>query len=256
MTAPPLPPGSRAIARQACRWRHGRDGQNDRAGRLPPRPPARGPGRSRAAGARRNGPRPTSACARWPRRVGVSANAVYHHFANKEALLAALAAEGFRRLGQAQLNPPPRGLRCRAGRGASRWAGAGPLRSANRAPPPCPPRAAPLHQAGLAYVRFAMAHPALFRLMYGGFTAGQNHPELVNASMDSLEASNAGREPAPAGWGRRQPRVTAGHAAAVEHRARPEQPGAGGGSWGYFGSEPGEIADAVLARAQALLAKG
>lgn len=160
------------------------------------------------------------------RRVGVSANAVYHHFANKEALLAALAAEGFRRLGQAQLNPPPEAAGART----------------------------PLHQAGLAYVRFAMAHPALFRLMYGGFTAGQNHPELVNASMDSLEASMQ----------------AVGRQLAGE-RGRPASPQdmlllwsivhglsnlALGGQLGYFGSQPGEIADAVLARAQALLAKG
>lgn len=161
------------------------------------------------------------------RRVGVSANAVYHHFANKEALLAALAAEGFRRLGQAQLNPPAEATGVRS----------------------------PLHQAGLAYVRFAMAHPALFRLMYGGFTAGQNHPELVNASMDSLEASmQAANRHLPGG-----------------DDANPASPQdmlllwaivhglsnlALGGQLGYFGSEPGEIADAVLGRAQALLAKG
>ena len=36
------------------------------------------------------------------RRVGVTANASYRHFANKDALLQALAAEGFRRLSAAQ----------------------------------------------------------------------------------------------------------------------------------------------------------
>ncbi len=36
------------------------------------------------------------------RRVGVTANASYRHFANKDALLQALASEGFRRLRAAQ----------------------------------------------------------------------------------------------------------------------------------------------------------
>lgn len=160
------------------------------------------------------------------RRVGVSANAVYHHFANKEALLAALAAEGFRRLGQAQLNPPPEAAGART----------------------------PLHQAGLAYVRFAMAHPALFRLMYGGFTAGQNHAELVNASMDSLEASMqaVGRQLAGESGRPASPQDMLLLWSIVHGLSNL----ALGGQLGYFGSQPGEIADAVLARAQALLAKG
>lgn len=157
------------------------------------------------------------------RRVGVSANAVYHHFANKEALLAALAAEGFRRLARAQLSPSPEAR-------------------------------SPLHQAGLAYVRFAMAHPALFRLMYGGFTAGQNHPELVNASMDSLEASMQA-------VGGHLPQGGTGPEAlhdmllmwSIVHGLSNL---ALGGQLGYFGAQPVDIADAVLARAQALLAKG
>lgn len=161
------------------------------------------------------------------RRVGVSANAVYHHFANKEALLAALAAEGFRRLGQAQLNPPPEATGTRS----------------------------PLHQAGLAYVRFAMAHPALFRLMYGGFTAGQNHPELVNASMDSLEVSMQAANRHLPGGGDATPASPQDMLLlwSIVHGLSNL---ALGGQLGYFGSEPGEIADAVLARAQALLAKG
>lgn len=161
------------------------------------------------------------------RRVGVSANAVYHHFANKEALLAALAAEGFRRLGRAQLNPPPEATGTRS----------------------------PLHQAGLAYVRFAMAHPALFRLMYGGFTAGQNHPELVNASMDSLEASMQAANRHLPGGGDAAPASPQDMLLlwSIVHGLSNL---ALGGQLGYFGSEPGEIADAVLARAQALLAKG
>lgn len=75
------------------------------------------------------------------RRVGVSPNAAYRHFPDKEALLAALAAEGFQRLARMQ-----------AEAGAAEE----------------DPRAA-FRAMGLAYVRFARQHPALFRLMFGRF---------------------------------------------------------------------------------------
>ena len=161
------------------------------------------------------------------RRVGVSANAVYHHFANKEALLAALAAEGFRRLGQAQLNPPAEAAGARS----------------------------PLHQAGLAYVRFAIDHRGLFRLMYSGFTAGQNHPELVNASMDSLEASmQAANRHLPGGGD--APPASPQDMLLLWSIVHGLSNLALGGQLGYFGAQPDEIADAVLGRAQALLARG
>lgn len=181
------------------------------------------------------------------RRVGVSANAVYHHFANKEALLAALAAEGFRRLGQAQLNPPPDAVKPGASGASAAPQVEGALGS--------PAQRSPLHQAGLAYVRFAMAHPALFRLMYGGFTAGQNHPELVNASMDSLEASMQAANRHLPGGGDTAPASPQDMLLlwSIVHGLSNL---ALGGQLGYFGAEPGDIADAVLARAQALLAKG
>src|SRR3989344_594769 len=41
------------------------------------------------------------------RELGVSANAVYRHFADKEALLSALAAEGFRRFAREQREARP-----------------------------------------------------------------------------------------------------------------------------------------------------
>lgn len=86
------------------------------------------------------------------RRVGVSATAPYRHFADKEALLAAVAAEGFRALGQAM--------------GAAA-AGAG----------------APRNALGAAYVRFALAQPARFRLMFGqGVAAIARHPDLAAAA--------------------------------------------------------------------------
>jgi AcrR family transcriptional regulator len=72
------------------------------------------------------------------REVGVSATAVYRHFPDKAALMAALAREGLERLAQAQ-------------HAASRQAGGG---------------SAGFAATGRAYVRFALANPALFRLIF------------------------------------------------------------------------------------------
>ena len=72
------------------------------------------------------------------RTVGVSPAAVYRHFPNKDALLAELANEGLRILGTTQ-------------RAAYDAAGGGPSGFA---------------ETGRAYVRFALAHPALFRLIF------------------------------------------------------------------------------------------
>lgn len=72
------------------------------------------------------------------RAVGVSANAVYRHFPDKTALMTALAAEGLRELAEAQ-------------RAASEAAGGG---------------EAGFSATGRAYVRFAIARPALFRLIF------------------------------------------------------------------------------------------
>jgi len=78
------------------------------------------------------------------RAVGVSATAVYRHFPDKGAFLAALAAEGLRQLGAAQ-------------RVATEAAGGG-----DRG----------FKAAGAAYVRFAAANPALFRLAFSASGAG------------------------------------------------------------------------------------
>lgn len=72
-------------------------------------------------------------------RAGVSHMAAYRHFANKEALIAAIVAEGFRDLAHA--------LRAAAG--------------ANGDPEER------LLRMGVAYVRFACRHPELFQLMFG-----------------------------------------------------------------------------------------
>lgn len=80
------------------------------------------------------------------RRAGVSHNAPYRHFADRDALLAALAAEGFARLGDV--------LEVAQG-----------------------PRA-----RGEAYVRFALEHPERFRLMFGGLLRLDAHPGLGAAA--------------------------------------------------------------------------
>lgn len=71
------------------------------------------------------------------REVGVSATAVYRHFPDKAALLHALAEEGLEQLGKFQLE-------------AAEQAG---------------PHGA-FSATGRAYVRWALAHPALFRLIF------------------------------------------------------------------------------------------
>lgn len=86
------------------------------------------------------------------RSVGVSATAVYRHFPDKRALLSALADAGITKLGEAQ-------------RIASDAAGGGPAGFA---------------ATGRAYVRFALAHPALFRL---AFTHG-DHAMAPTESSD------------------------------------------------------------------------
>jgi AcrR family transcriptional regulator len=72
------------------------------------------------------------------RGVGVSATSVYRHFPDKEALLTALALQGLAELGAAQ-------------RVAAEAAGGG---------------EAGFAATGRAYVRFALANPALFRLIF------------------------------------------------------------------------------------------
>ncbi len=88
------------------------------------------------------------------KRAGVSSAAPAHHFGDVNGVLTALAAEGFRRFIAAQ------NLRQQA----------------------APPEArAQLVALGLGYVDFAIANPALFRLMFGsGRTA------LENAELNSV----------------------------------------------------------------------
>lgn len=88
--------------------------------------------------------------------AGVSDGAPYHHFADKEALLAAAAEEGFlllyddmhRAADRAEKNPRSQSL-----------------------------------AMGIAYVLFAAKYPARFRLMFGALGLdGKRHPNLARAA--------------------------------------------------------------------------
>jgi len=74
-------------------------------------------------------------------RLGVSRSALYRHFADKQALLATVGKEGFRKLGQVVAHAWERNGRGRIGFAAM-------VR---------------------AYVQFAVAHPSHYRVMFGGF---------------------------------------------------------------------------------------
>jgi AcrR family transcriptional regulator len=85
------------------------------------------------------------------RRVGVSATAVYRHFANKNELLASVAADGFRELAAAMET---------AATGSD-----------------------PLGGVGLAYFDFALQKPGLFRLMFGPILVERaKYPQLNEAA--------------------------------------------------------------------------
>lgn len=103
------------------------------------------------------------------RRAGVSHNAPYRHFPDREALLAALAAEGFAMLGRAQREAAAEGG---------------------------------LRGMGEAYVRFALDQPQRFRLMFGGVVQISRHPELrgiATKTFEGLSGALAARVPGAQG---------------------------------------------------------
>lgn len=106
------------------------------------------------------------------RAAGVSATAVYRHFPDKDALLDALAAEGLGRLAAAQ-------------RAAAEAAGGGKKGFV---------------ATGIAYVRFAVANPALFRLTFGA-TASRNILEAPEHMPDALSFLRQNAEQAAAQYG-------------------------------------------------------
>jgi AcrR family transcriptional regulator len=92
------------------------------------------------------------------RDAGATANAAYRHFADKDDLLNALAAEGFRRFAVDQQAAVAR------------------KRKADQR----------LRASGLAYIAFAQAHPGLYRLMFSRLDRASGHPELQSHSKDAL----------------------------------------------------------------------
>jgi AcrR family transcriptional regulator len=93
--------------------------------------------------------------------LGVSRSALYRHFADKAALLTAVASEGFRML-RADL--------------LSAWQGGGKGRAGFEA-------------MGEAYVRFARANPYHYRVMFGsGFELNAADPELAETGSAAYAA--------------------------------------------------------------------
>jgi AcrR family transcriptional regulator len=95
------------------------------------------------------------------RAAGVSPGAPYHHFEDKDALLAAVGEEGFELFGTA-------------------------LRQAASAPAPSPRMRA--QNVGVAYVLFAIEHPTRFRVMVGyGVQARMKHGKLAGAALNAYQ---------------------------------------------------------------------
>jgi AcrR family transcriptional regulator len=92
------------------------------------------------------------------RRAGVSAAAPYRHFADKAELLATVAEQGFREL-HADL----------AGRVAA-----------------IPEPKARVIELGRAYVRWAIAHPDRYQVMFGAEIAKADHPNLAVAAEQAF----------------------------------------------------------------------
>jgi AcrR family transcriptional regulator len=94
-------------------------------------------------------------------RVGVSRTALYRHFGDKRALLAAVATEGFRTLRQGLITA---------------WEQGGRSDDAFR-------------DMGFAYVGFAMANPSHYRVMFGGFVNPEaDDPELGVEALGAFQA--------------------------------------------------------------------
>lgn len=94
------------------------------------------------------------------RRVGVSHTAPYRHFADKDALLATVAEEGFETLS------------CSLQAGTQQQTD-DPLKQ--------------LEAAGVAYVRYAIEHPSHYRVMFGAYEVNkQTYLSLADASKQAL----------------------------------------------------------------------
>jgi AcrR family transcriptional regulator len=93
-------------------------------------------------------------------RVGVSRTALYRHFADKRALLTAVASEGFRTLREQLVTAWEEG-----GRGSAAF-----------------------QAMGVTYIHFAVANPSHYRVMFGGFVDPQNETELATEAEGAFQA--------------------------------------------------------------------
>src|SRR5262245_1947757 len=95
------------------------------------------------------------------RAAGVSPGAPYHHFQGKDALLAAVAEEGFELFGST-------------------------LHEAAQKPAPDPRLRA--QNVGVAYVLFAIDHPTRFRVMLGyGVQSRMQHGKLAGVALSAYQ---------------------------------------------------------------------
>jgi len=92
------------------------------------------------------------------RRAGVSHNAPYRHFRDRDALMAAVAKQGFHELTQAML------------RAAGEQSAA----------------LARLKHAGLAYIAFALRRPEHFTVMFDAPAAVKTHPDSAQAAEEAF----------------------------------------------------------------------
>jgi AcrR family transcriptional regulator len=94
-------------------------------------------------------------------RLGVSRTALYRHFADKRGLLVAVATEGFRALREQLVGAWEKG-----GKGSRAF-----------------------DAMGAAYVRFAVANPSHYRVMFGGFLDPKAcDPELAAEAAGAFQA--------------------------------------------------------------------
>jgi AcrR family transcriptional regulator len=98
------------------------------------------------------------------RRAGVSHNAPYRHFPDRDSLLAALAEEGFAWFGDAL----------------------------ERRPRP---------EMGEAYVDFALEHPQRFRLLFGGVLPGRDQRAFEALKKSFADLGEQAEYAAAAAWG-------------------------------------------------------
>ena len=93
--------------------------------------------------------------------LGVSRTALYRHFSDKQSLVAAVAREGFRTLRVDLVQAWEREGRGQAG----------------------------FQAMGEAYLEFAVAHPAHYRVMFGRFVeSGKRDPELIQEAEAAFQA--------------------------------------------------------------------